>query len=128
MALKDVRVLIVDDEVFFRDALRTTIGKIGFTVVAEAANGREAVAMFLAHRPHITIMDLYMPVKNGLDATREIMAIDKQARVLSSSASDCASDTQAVLKVGAKGVVRKPFEAKEIYETVRSLLCRNQGA
>lgn len=120
-----MHVLIVDDERFFRDALKATIGKIGFTVVAEAANGREAVAMFLAHRPHITIMDLYMPGKNGLDATREIMAIDKQARILSCSASDCASDTQAALKVGAKGIIRKPYQAREIYETVRSLLCGN---
>ena len=125
MALKDVRILIVDDESFFRDALRETIGRIGFTIVAEAANGREAVAMFLNHRPHITIMDLYMPEKNGLDATREIMAIDKQARVLSSSASDCASDAQAVMKVGAKGIIRKPYEAREIYETVKRVLCGN---
>lgn len=127
MALKDVRVLIVDDEGFFRDALRLIIGKIGFTVVAEAANGREAVAMFLAHRPHITFMDLYMPEKNGLDATREIMAFDPKARVLSSSASDCASDTEAAMKVGAKAIVRKPYEAREIYETVRSVLCGNQA-
>lgn len=123
MALKDVRILIADDEIFFREALRETIGKIGFTIVAEAANGREAVAMFLTHRPHVTIMDLYMPEKNGLDATREIMAIDPRARILSSSASDCASDTQAALKVGAKGIIKKPYEAREIYETVKGLLC-----
>ena len=123
MALKDVRVLVVDDEAFFRDALKQTIGRIGFTVVAEAANGREAVAMFLTHRPHVTIMDLYMPEKSGLDATREIMAIDPRARILSSSASDCASDTQAALKVGAKGIIKKPYEAREIYETVKGLLC-----
>jgi two-component system, chemotaxis family, chemotaxis protein CheY len=125
MALKDVRVLIVDDEAFFRDCLRETIGKIGFTVIAEASNGREAVAMFLTHRPNITIMDLYMPEKNGLDATREIMAIDKNAKVLTSSASDCASDTQAAIKVGAKGLIRKPYEAREIYQTVKTVLCGN---
>ena len=122
MALKDVRILIVDDETFFRDSLRETIGTIGFTVVAEAANGREAVRQFLAHRPHVTIMDLYMPEKNGLDATREIMALDRNARVLSSTASDCASDSQASLKVGAVGTVKKPFEAREIYETVKKVL------
>lgn len=122
MALKDVRILIVDDEPFFRDSLRETIAKIGFTVVAEAANGREAVRQFLTHRPHIVIMDVYMPEKNGIDATREIMALDQRANVLTSSASDCASDTQAVLKVGAKGVIKKPFDAREIYEAVKTLL------
>ena len=122
MALKDIRILIVDDEAFFRDALRETIARIGFSVVAEAANGREAVRQFLAHRPHVTIMDLYMPEKNGLDATREIIALDRYAKVLSSSASDCPSDAEASLKVGAKAIVKKPFEAREIYETVKHVL------
>lgn len=122
MALKDVRILIVDDEAFFRDSLRETIGTIGFTVVAEATNGREAVRQFLTHRPHVTIMDLYMPEKSGLDATREIMALDRNAKILSSSASDCPSDAQASLTVGAKAIVKKPFEAREIYQTVKEVL------
>ncbi|TGU72552.1 response regulator [Geomonas terrae] len=123
MALKDVRILIVDDESFFRDSLRETLEKIGFTVVGEATDGRQAVRQYLTHRPNITIMDVYMPEKNGIDATREILAIDRSANVLTSSASDCASDTQAVLKVGAKGVLKKPFEAREIYDTIKTILC-----
>ena len=122
MALKDVRILIVDDEAFYRNSLRDILGRIGFTVVAEAADGREAVRMFLAHRPHITIMDVYMPGKNGIDATREMIALDKNANVLTSSASDCASDTNAVMKVGAKGIIKKPFEPKEIYESIKMVL------
>ncbi len=123
MALKDVRILIVDDESFFRDSLRETLERIGFTVVGEAVDGRQAVRQYLTHRPNITIMDVYMPEKNGIDATREIIAIDRGANVLTSSASDCASDTQAVLKVGAKGVLKKPFEAREIYDTIKTVLC-----
>lgn len=123
MALKDVRILIVDDESFFRDSLRETLERIGFTVVGEAEDGRQAVRQYLTHRPNITIMDVYMPEKNGIDATREILAIDNSANVLTSSASDCASDTQAVLKIGAKGVLKKPFEAREIYDTIKTVLC-----
>lgn len=123
MALKDVRILIVDDETFYRDSLRDMLGRIGFTVVAEAADGREAVQKFLAHRPHIVIMDVYMPGKNGIDATREMIALDKNARVLTSSASGCDSDTQAVMKVGAKGTLKKPFDPREIYELVKKVLC-----
>lgn len=122
MALKDVRILIVDDEAFYRSSLRDILTRIGFTVVAEAADGREAVRMYLTHRPHVTIMDVYMPEKNGIDATRELIAIDKNARVLTSSASDCPSDTQAVLKVGAKAVVKKPFEPRELYESIKTVL------
>jgi two-component system, chemotaxis family, chemotaxis protein CheY len=125
MALKDVRILIVDDEAFFRDALRDILEGIGFTVVAEAADGREAVRMFLAHRPHITIMDVYMPDKNGIDATREMMALDRNANVLTSSSSDCQSDLDAVMKIGAKGIIRKPFDSKEIYQSIKTVLCGN---
>ena len=122
MALKDVRILIVDDEVFFRRVLRDIIGKIGFTIVAEAANGDEAVQMFRAHRPHVTIMDIYMPDKNGIEATKEMIALDKNANVLICSASDYDSDTQAALDVGAKAILKKPFVPKEIYEAVKHVL------
>ncbi|WP_224984029.1 response regulator [Geomonas agri] len=122
MALKDVRILIVDDEKFYRDSLRDILGRIGFTVVAEASDGIEAVRMFLTHRPHIVIMDVYMPVKNGIDATREMIALNKNANVLTSSASDCPSDTNAVLKVGAKAILKKPFEPREIYDTIKHVL------
>ena len=122
MALKDVRVLIVDDEIFFRKVLRDILGKIGFTVVAEAADGNEAVEKFRTHRPHVTIMDIYMPEKNGIEATKEMIALDKNANVLICSASDFDSDTQAALDVGAKAILLKPFVPKEIYESVKLVL------
>jgi len=122
MALKDVRILIVDDEVFFRKVLRDILGKIGFTVVAEAADGNEAIEKFCLHRPHVTIMDIYMPEKNGIDATKAMIALDKNANVLICSASDFDSDTQAALDVGAKAILLKPFVPKEIYEAVKRVL------
>ncbi len=122
MALKDVRILIVDDELFFRQVLRAVLEQIGFTVVGEAANGDEALQQYKALRPHIVIMDIYMPVKNGIDATRELVAADPNARVLVASASDFDSDIQAALDAGAKGNLMKPFVPKEIYETIRKVL------
>ena len=122
MALSDIKVMIVDDEVFFRQVLRDMLEKIGFTVVAEAANGREAVEKFQFHLPHVTIMDIYMPEMNGIEATREMVAINKKANILVCSASNYDPDTQAALDVGAKAVVLKPFVPKEIYETIRKVL------
>ena len=122
MALKDIRVLIVDDEVFFRRVLRDLLEKIGFTVVAEAGDGKEAVEQFRTHRPHVTIMDIYMPEKNGIDATRDMIAIDANAKVLVASASDYDSDTQAAFDAGAKGSLLKPFAPKEVYEGIRKVL------
>ena len=122
MALKDVRILIVDDEIFFRRVLRDLLEKIGFTVVAEAADGKEAVDGYRAHRPHIVIMDIYMPDKNGIEATREMVAINPRANVLVASASDYDEDTQAALNAGARAILKKPFVPKEVYETIRKVL------
>lgn len=122
MALKDIRILIVDDEIFFRQVLRDVLDKIGFTVVGEAADGDEAVEKYRALRPHIVIMDIYMPDKNGIDATREMVALDKNARVLVASASDFDCDTQAALDAGAKAILMKPFVPREVYDAVRKIL------
>ena len=122
MALKDIRVLIVDDEIFFRQVLRDILEKIGFTVVAEAADGGEAVEKFRSSRPHVVIMDIYMPEMNGIEATKKMIALNSNAKVLVCSASDYDSDTQAALDVGAKSVLMKPFVPKEIYEGIRKAL------
>jgi two-component system, chemotaxis family, chemotaxis protein CheY len=122
VALKDIRILIVDDEIFFRKVLRDVIDKIGFTLVAEAADGKEAVDQFRSHRPHVVIMDIYMPGKNGIEATKEMIALDKNAKVIIASASDMDYDTQAALDAGAKVILKKPFVPKEVYECVRKAL------
>jgi len=122
MALKDVKILIVDDEFFSRRTLRDMLEKIGFSVVAEAIDGSEAVEKYRTYRPHITILDIFMPKKNGIDATREIIAINKSANVLVCTASDYRYDTQAALAVGAKDIILKPFVPREIYETVKEAL------
>lgn len=122
MALSDIRILVVDDEIFFRKVLRDMLEKIGFTVVAEAADGREAVEQFRTHRPHVVIMDIYMPDKNGIEATREMIAISKNAKVLIGSASDMDYDNQAALDAGASAIVKKPFAPKEVYEAIRKAL------
>lgn len=122
MAIKDIRVMIVDDEAFFRKVLRDILEKIGFTVVAEAANGTEAVQQFRTHRPHVTIMDIYMPEKNGIEATKEMIAIDSNAKVLIASASDYDYDIQAALDAGAKMNLLKPFVPKEVFEGIKKVL------
>jgi two-component system, chemotaxis family, chemotaxis protein CheY len=122
MALKEIRVLIVDDELFFRKVLRDMLTKIGFTVVAEAADGKEAVRQFATHRPNVTLMDIYMPEQSGIEATKEILAINKNAKIIICSASDADYDTQAALDAGAKSILMKPFVAKEVYESIRKVL------
>jgi two-component system chemotaxis response regulator CheY len=118
----DKTAMIVDDELFFRELLRDILAKEGFTVVAEAANGSEAVEKYRAHRPAVTLMDIFMPVENGIDATREIVAIDSNARVLICSGIGYDDDIEVALKSGARDVIYKPFMPEEVMASINKAL------
>lgn len=117
-----VTAMVVDDEFFFRQLLRDILEKGGVRVIAEAANGNEAVAKYRECKPVITFMDIFMPEKNGLDAIREIMAIDPTARILVCSALGFDPEIEAARASGARELVMKPFLAEEIMQTVKMIL------
>jgi two-component system chemotaxis response regulator CheY len=114
--------MIVDDEAFFRSLLRDILEKEGFTVVAEAVNGEDAVAKYRQYRPAVTIMDIFMPEKHGIDATREIVEFDKNARVLICSASGFDDEVEAAFGAGARALILKPFMPDEITDTIDKVL------
>lgn len=118
----DKTVLVVDDERFFRELLRELLEKEGFIVVAEAANGDEAVEKFRAFRPAVTVMDIFMPEKNGIDATREIVSLDGNARVLICSGVGYDDDIQAALQAGARDIIYKPFMPEEVKASIAKAL------
>jgi len=115
-------VLIVDDELFFRGLLRDILAKAGFNVVADAADGAEAVELYRKHLPEIVLMDIYMPEKSGIDSIREIMAVDPQARILVCSGVGYDMDLDAALQAGARDVIYKPFYDEEVLEIIRKTL------
>jgi two-component system chemotaxis response regulator CheY len=121
-SLTHATVMLVDDELFFRKLLRDILEEEGYQVVAEAANGVDAVNKFSLHRPDISLIDIYMPEKNGMDATKEILSIDRNAKVLICSALGCDEDVAVSLQVGAKAVIQKPFIQSEVLENVRRVL------
>jgi two-component system chemotaxis response regulator CheY len=115
-------VLLVDDELFFRELLRDILTKEGFTVVADAAEGSDAVEKFRNFRPAITIMDIFMPEKNGIDATREIIALDGNAKVLVCSGVGYDEDVEAAYQAGARGLILKPFFTDEVMDAINKVL------
>lgn len=115
-------VLLADDEQFFRQVLGRMLADNGFTVVAEAADGEEAVLKFKESAPMLVFMDIYMPNRNGIEATLDIMAINPAAKILICSGTGYDDDIDAALKAGAKGVIFKPFYDEEVMETVRNIL------
>jgi two-component system chemotaxis response regulator CheY len=101
------RVVIADDDGFFRQLLGLVAGTLGWQVVAEAGDGGEAVSKYTEHKPDLLLLDVNMPVMNGDAALREILAADSAARVVMLSAEDSSEKRQAYLDAGASGFVVK---------------------
>ena len=112
------KIMIVDDELFFRELLRDMLEREGFTIVAEATDGAEAVAKYRELHPEVTVMDIFMPGENGIDATREIVAFDPNAKVLICSGVGYDDDIDAALQAGARGIIYKPFMPAEVFDSI----------
>jgi two-component system chemotaxis response regulator CheY len=115
-------VLLADDELFFRQVLGRMLRDNGYTVVAEASDGEEAVLKFRESAPALVFMDIYMPNMNGIEATRKIIAVNPAAKIVICSGTGYDDDIDAALKAGARGVIFKPFFDEEVLETVRTVL------
>lgn len=103
------RVLIVDDAMFVRLTLKMMLEKNGFEVVGEAENGTDAVEQFQQLRPDIVTMDITMPEVNGIDALKQIRAIDGNANVVMVSAMGKEALVMEAIMAGAKDFIVKPF-------------------
>lgn len=118
MALK---VMIADDAQFMRNLLRDILEKDGFEVVAEAANGAEAIELFRQHRPDIITMDIVMPMKSGIEALTEIIAEDPDADIVMCSALGQESLVTEAIQAGAKDFIVKPFKPERVISVVRRI-------
>lgn len=116
------KVLIVDDAVFMRNMIRDIFASGGFQVVGEAANGLEAVEKFRELRPDLTTMDIVMPFKSGIEATREIVKVDPRAVVIMCSALGQEALVMEAIEAGASDFIVKPFKAEDVIAVVKKVL------
>jgi two-component system chemotaxis response regulator CheY len=116
-----LKILIVDDTLFMRHMLRGIVEEEGWTVVAEAANGVEAVEKYRECLPDITTMDIVMPLKSGIEALNEIIAFDGKARVVMCSALGQEGLVEEARKAGALGYILKPFDQDMVIEEIRKV-------
>lgn len=114
-----IRVLIVDDLDFMRKAIRNILESDGVTVVGEAGNGKEGVLQYKKIRPDIVILDITMPVMDGLNALRWIKRIDNRAKVVMCSALGQQEAIMSAIQLGAKDFVVKPFKEERILSAVK---------
>jgi two-component system chemotaxis response regulator CheY len=116
------RVLIVDDAGFMRNMLREILVTAGYQVVGEATHGIEAVQRHRELKPDLTTMDIVMPYKDGIAATREIVRASPEAVVLICSALGQEALVLEAIEAGAADFVVKPFRAEDVLAVVRKVL------
>ncbi|AXG79291.1 response regulator [Streptomyces paludis] len=115
-----IKVLIVDDQVMVREGFSVLLNAMpDIEVVGEAVNGREAVGRVAALRPDVVLMDIRMPELNGIDATREIVAANADAKVLVLTTFDLDEYVYQALRAGASGFLLKDASARQLADGVR---------
>lgn len=115
------RILITDDAAFMRLALKTMLEKNGFEIVGEAENGEIAIEKYKILKPDIITLDITMPVMDGLEALKQIMAFDKKAKAMMISALGQQTIVREAVMSGAVGFVIKPFNEETIIKAFQKL-------
>jgi DNA-binding NarL/FixJ family response regulator len=115
------RVVIADDQTLVRTGFRMILNEAGIHVVAEAADGTEAVSAVLRHRPDVVLMDIRMPEMDGLEATRRILAAPagSQCRIIILTTFDLDQYVYAALTAGASGFLLKHVSPEYLVTAVR---------
>lgn len=116
-----VKILIVDDQSLFREGLRTLLSvQPDFEVVGEAANGEEALRLAVQYRPNVILMDLRMPVMDGVIATQRLHEILPQCKVIVLTTFDDDENVFDGLRAGAVGYLLKDVGSEKLFEAIRA--------
>jgi len=115
-------VLVCDDAIFMRTMITDILSQAGYDIVGEAESGAQAVQRFRDLKPDLVTMDIVMPDMGGIEAVREIVKLDPDAKVLMCSAMGQQALVVEAIQAGAKDFVVKPFQPSRVLEAVQRLL------
>ena len=116
------RVLLAEDHAIFRECLRDYLLREGFEIVAEATDGQEAIDLAGKHSPDVAVLDLGMPVLNGLDAARQIVRASSRTKIVLLTMHSDDHYVLEALRAGVKGYVLKRQLASDLAQAIREVL------
>ncbi len=115
------RVLLVDDAPFMLEILRQILSEIGYEVCGEAKNGMEAVELAQNLEPDMVIMDMVLPLKNGVEASKEILESHPEIKIIACSTVDQDTVLMSALDAGCIDYITKPFKKNDIVSVVNKI-------
>lgn len=115
-------ILLVDDAAFMRMMLKDILTKNGYEIVGEAENGAKALDKYKETMPDLVIMDITMPEVDGIQAVKNIIAYDKDAKIIMCSAMGQQAMVIEAIQAGAKDFIVKPFQAERALEAVKKVI------
>ena len=120
--VKTIRVLSADDHPLLREGIATLINsQADMKLIAEAANGQEAIQQFGEHRPDVTLMDLRLPDMSGIDVVIAIRSQHPEARIIMLTTFEGDDEIQRALEAGARGYLLKSMPPKDMLEAIRQV-------
>lgn len=124
MSADTIKVLICDDSFLMRKKLKESLQLCGCEDIIEAGDGQAAVDMYREYAPDLVFMDIIMPVKDGIQAVKEIRDFDKSAKIAMASSSYTAAHLKGAIKAGAFEFIQKPWQQEQIEKIVSVILQR----
>jgi len=110
----DVKILICDDSILARKSLHEILVQLGYEDIAEVSNGQLAVDTYRILKPSIVFLDIVMPVKDGITATKEIIEYDPDACIVIVSSVGTQTHLKEAIKAGARDFIQKPVELEQL--------------
>jgi two-component system chemotaxis response regulator CheY len=114
-------VLIADDSEFMRSLLREIL-EGEYSIVDEAENGVEAIELYNDHDPDLVMMDIVMPIRDGIEATNEITDTDPDAKVIMCTSVGQEEKMKSAIQAGAEGYITKPFQKPSVLDEIENVV------
>ena len=117
----EMEVLIADDSEFMRSLLREILEE-EYAIVGEAENGVEAIELYGDHDPDLVMMDIVMPIRDGIEATNEITETDPGAKVIMCTSVGQEEKMKSAIQAGAQGYITKPFQKPSVLDEIENVV------